>query len=192
MNTYKIIHKKIHEHIFTTTYICNSIAFIIHTFDTLSNVETHLGKTTKVLFIWHERYMAPLVCALSDILYSRSLFFIYTYFLLLSCSLIFYSLLSFLSILMICTQYGSTQLSSTLLCTQLQVLQLFSTTQQLNRIKTIQIKLSLNEQTLLILTSIYLLEANPHTSQVPPFIGPYMSLSIEFIQLADMLSFLFY
>ena len=30
-----------------------------HPFDTRCNVETQPGKTTKVLFIWHEKYMAP-------------------------------------------------------------------------------------------------------------------------------------
>ena len=64
--------------------------------------------------------------------------------------------------------------------------------QQFKKIKTIEIRLSLNDHTLLILTSIDLLEAHPHTSWVPPFIGSYMSLSSVFIQLADKLSFLFY
>ena len=38
--------------------------------DTIFNVETHPRKTTKALFIWHEKYMAPLVYALSCMLYS--------------------------------------------------------------------------------------------------------------------------
>ena len=33
--------------------------FNIYTFEIVYNVETHLGKTTKALFIWHEKYMAP-------------------------------------------------------------------------------------------------------------------------------------
>ena len=91
INTYKSCCMKIHKHKFTITYIYELSIFIIHTFDTEYNMETHPGKTTKALFIWHEKYMAPLVCALSCRLCSRSLFLIYTDFFLLSCSLILYS-----------------------------------------------------------------------------------------------------
>ena len=58
-DTYKLIHKKIHKHSFITTYMCDSNTFIIHTFNTISNVETHPEKTTKVLFILNEKYMEP-------------------------------------------------------------------------------------------------------------------------------------
>ena len=78
IDTYKLIHKQIHKHSFIATYICDSNTFIIQTFNIVSNVETHLGKTTKVLFIWNEKYMEPLVCALRCILCSRYLFLIYT------------------------------------------------------------------------------------------------------------------
>ena len=47
-------------------------------------------KTTKALFIWHEKYMAPFVHALSCKLCSRSSSLIYTYSSLLSCSLFLY------------------------------------------------------------------------------------------------------
>ena len=46
--------------------------------DTTVNVETHLGKTSKVLFIWHEKYMAPFVYALNlQTLYYIFFFYIY-------------------------------------------------------------------------------------------------------------------
>ena len=82
MNSFISIHNNI--------YTCDLNTFNIHTYNTKYNMETHPGKTTKVLFIWHEKYMAPLVCALSCKLSSRSSLIIFTDFSLLSCSLIFY------------------------------------------------------------------------------------------------------
>ena len=50
----------IHDNIYIYIYICVCVCvcelktFIISTFNTVSNVKTHPGKTAKVLFIWHE------------------------------------------------------------------------------------------------------------------------------------------
>ena len=41
----------------------------MYTFDIVSNVESHPGKTTKVLFIWHEKYMAHFSLRLDCILF---------------------------------------------------------------------------------------------------------------------------
>ena len=79
--------------------------------DTVFNVETHLGKTTKALFIWHEKYMAPLVCALSCRLCFRYSSLIYTNFSILSCFLVFCrSIFSYLNLLLIYTYPRSTTL----------------------------------------------------------------------------------
>ena len=79
--------------------------------DTVFNVETHPGKTTKALFIWHEKYMAPFVCALSCRLCFRSSSLFYIDFTLLSCSLFFCrSIFSYFSLLSIRTHPGSTTL----------------------------------------------------------------------------------
>ena len=60
--TYGIIHKHMQIDIFISTYsqhACIRHKHIkqIHT-ETIVNVETHLGKTTKALFIWHEKYVS--------------------------------------------------------------------------------------------------------------------------------------
>ena len=116
-NTYKLIHKKIHKHIFTVTYICSSSTFIIHTFDTISSVEIHMGKTTKALFIWHEKYMAPF-CLRTKLHTLFQIFLPYIYRLI--SPLMIFGLLSllflYLNLLMICTQPGSTQLPLQLYC----------------------------------------------------------------------------
>ena len=95
--------------------------------DIIFNVETHPRKTTNELFIWHEKYMAPFVCALIYRLYSISSSLIYTELSFLSFSIFFYHsifsyliyyqsthilnrLLFSLTLLLIHTQLGSTAL----------------------------------------------------------------------------------
>ena len=64
--------------IYSRQHTCDSNTFIIYTFDTVSNMETHLGKNKKALFIWHEKYIAPFFYALSYRICSRSYSLIYT------------------------------------------------------------------------------------------------------------------
>ena len=53
----------------SSTYLHH--AFIEHThphqiyIETTSNVETHKAKNNKALFICHEKYIAPFICALN-------------------------------------------------------------------------------------------------------------------------------
>ena len=108
---YGFVHKQTVCDIFKYTNsqhacIWNKHNYQIH-IETTFNVETHLGETTKVLFIWNEKLVSTfclctqLVDSSLDVLYN-------SYRLLSSCALWFwvYVFLLFFSQLSICTQPG--------------------------------------------------------------------------------------
>ena len=88
--TMRLIYMNLFIRIHNNIYTCDLNTFNIHTYNRKYNVETHTVKTTKALFIWHEKNMAPLVCALRCRLYSRSSLLICKDFSLLSFSPIFF------------------------------------------------------------------------------------------------------
>ena len=92
-------------------HTCNIHKYINQWYiETTVNVETHLGKTTKVLFIWHAKYMAPF-CLCTKLHTMFYIFLPYLYRLLYP--LMLFGLLSLfflsLNLLMIHTYPGSTQ-----------------------------------------------------------------------------------